>query len=237
MSWSIDESHSDPGETDIVRLPSDVLSSRRLCRLCVVRALRIGCHLDPRALSGLLVGRQLPESFQVSFYFAITTSQSGLNVDPLSWTCGANYVSRLLIVRSLVLIVRLPRMKDVRGIQVSVRVAADPLGFADTNFTVLVTNSDPATLNGALPLVSIQCKSVFAVCCGLQLIRPSSGDYDCSVLLPSIDLKVGTGYTLSFADVFNQSHIIASSSAFEVKAQGSTSRRAPGLIPLSHCLS
>jgi len=74
-----------------------------------------------------------------------------------------------------------------------------------TNFTVLITNQSPSLFNGPLALVSIQ------------------WDYDCSVLLPatSVSLPVGTGYVLSFANVFNQTDIIASSSPFEVKAEGS----------------
>jgi len=73
-----------------------------------------------------------------------------------------------------------------------------------TNFTVLISNQNPSFFNGPLALVSIQ------------------WDYDCSVLLPSVtSLPVGTGYLMQFADVFNQTHIIATSSPFEVKAQGS----------------
>jgi len=75
-----------------------------------------------------------------------------------------------------------------------------------TNFTVLINNQNPAVFNGPQALVSIQ------------------WDYDCSVLLAATTaagLPASTGYVLSFADVFNQTHIIAQSDPFEVKAAGS----------------
>jgi len=73
-----------------------------------------------------------------------------------------------------------------------------------TNFTVLVNNQNAATFAGPLALVAIQ------------------WDYDCSVLLPPVSsLPAASGYVLSFADVYNQSHIIASSDPFEVKPFGS----------------
>ncbi|KAG8925632.1 hypothetical protein FRC01_009895 [Tulasnella sp. 417] len=74
-----------------------------------------------------------------------------------------------------------------------------------TNFTVLVDNpTNKALFAGPQALIAIQ------------------WDYDCSVLLPNVNqLNPGTGYVLSFADVFNQSNIIAQSQPFEVKPLGS----------------
>ncbi|KIO34277.1 hypothetical protein M407DRAFT_126980 [Tulasnella calospora MUT 4182] len=74
-----------------------------------------------------------------------------------------------------------------------------------TNFTVLVDNpTNKALFAGPQALIAIQ------------------WDYDCSVLLPNVNqLNPGTGYVLSFADVFNMTHIIAQSQPFEVKALGS----------------
>ncbi|KAG9015930.1 hypothetical protein FRB90_004137 [Tulasnella sp. 427] len=74
-----------------------------------------------------------------------------------------------------------------------------------TNFTVLIDNpTNKALFAGPLALVAIQ------------------WDYDCSVLIPNLSqVNPGSGYVLSFADVFNQSHIIAQSQAFEVKPFGS----------------
>ncbi|KAG8859361.1 hypothetical protein FRB96_004576 [Tulasnella sp. 330] len=75
-----------------------------------------------------------------------------------------------------------------------------------TNFTVLINNANPATFPGPLALVSIQ------------------WDYDCSVLIPATGVEAipaGTGYTLSFANVYNQTDIIATSAPFEVKPVGS----------------
>ncbi|KAG9013864.1 hypothetical protein FRB93_000245 [Tulasnella sp. JGI-2019a] len=75
-----------------------------------------------------------------------------------------------------------------------------------TNFTVLLNNANPATFHGPQALVSIQ------------------WDYDCSVLLPATDvagIAAGTGYTLSFANVYNQTDVIATSAPFEIKAIGS----------------
>ncbi|KAG8950524.1 hypothetical protein FRC03_012843, partial [Tulasnella sp. 419] len=47
-------------------------------------------------------------------------------------------------------------------------------------------------------------------------------DYDCSILFqPVQSLTPATGYTLTFADVFNQTNVIATSEPFEVKAKGS----------------
>lgn len=73
-----------------------------------------------------------------------------------------------------------------------------------TNFTVLINNSNPTLFSGPLALVAVQ------------------WDYDCSVLLPPVpSLPAGPGYTLYFGDVFNQTHVIASSSVFEIKPVGS----------------
>jgi len=75
-----------------------------------------------------------------------------------------------------------------------------------TNFTVLIQNQNQALFNGPQALVAIQ------------------WDYDCSVDLPAsstAQIPVGTGYTLSFSDVYNQTNVIAKSSLFEVKASGS----------------
>jgi len=73
-----------------------------------------------------------------------------------------------------------------------------------TNFTVIVNNQSPTVFAGPLALVAIQ------------------WDYDCSVLLPPVaSLPAGSGYVLSFADVYNQSHIIASSDPFAIKPFGS----------------
>ncbi|KAG8954153.1 hypothetical protein FRC04_000373 [Tulasnella sp. 424] len=74
-----------------------------------------------------------------------------------------------------------------------------------TNFTVLVDNpTNKALFAGPQALIAIQ------------------WDYDCSVLIPQVSaVNPGTGYVLSFADVFNQSHVIAQSQPFEVKPLGS----------------
>jgi len=73
-----------------------------------------------------------------------------------------------------------------------------------TNFTVMINNASPTVFSGPLALVAIQ------------------WDYDCSVLLPPVaSLPAGSGYTLYFANVFNDTDIIASSSVFEIKPEGS----------------
>jgi len=75
-----------------------------------------------------------------------------------------------------------------------------------TNFTVLINNASPSTFNGPQALISIQ------------------WDYQCSVLVPptaTAGIPAATGYTLSFADVFNSTHVLATSQPFEIKAYGS----------------
>ncbi|KAG8920672.1 hypothetical protein FRC02_000758 [Tulasnella sp. 418] len=73
-----------------------------------------------------------------------------------------------------------------------------------TNFTVLIQNQNPTVLQGPLALIAVQ------------------WDYDCSILFqPVQSLTPATGYTLTFADVFNQTNVIATSEPFEVKAKGS----------------
>jgi len=75
-----------------------------------------------------------------------------------------------------------------------------------TNFTVLINNVSPTVFNGPLALIAIQ------------------WDYDCSVLIPATGvaaLPAGSGYTLSFANVYNQTDVIATSQQFEIKPLGS----------------
>ncbi|KAG8918720.1 hypothetical protein FRC00_012145, partial [Tulasnella sp. 408] len=73
-----------------------------------------------------------------------------------------------------------------------------------TNFTVLIDNPDKTLFAGPQALIAIQ------------------WDYDCSVLIPNVSqVNPGANYVLSFANVFNQSQIIAQSQPFEVKPLGS----------------
>ncbi|KAG9104970.1 hypothetical protein FRC06_002890 [Ceratobasidium sp. 370] len=75
-----------------------------------------------------------------------------------------------------------------------------------TNWTVLITNSDVNVLTTPLALIAIR-----------------KYNYDCSkTMIPGEQLKPGTGYTMVFANPFNNTDVFATSQSFEVKPVGST---------------
>ncbi|QRV75080.1 GPI-anchored small secreted protein [Ceratobasidium sp. AG-Ba] len=75
-----------------------------------------------------------------------------------------------------------------------------------TNWTVLIMNSDTTILSGPLALIAIR-----------------KYNYDCSkTIVPGEQLKPGTGYTMQFANPFNNTDVFATSESFEVKPVGST---------------
>ncbi|KAF8721431.1 hypothetical protein AX14_010373 [Amanita brunnescens Koide BX004] len=72
-------------------------------------------------------------------------------------------------------------------------------------YTVLITNSNPAVLSGPLAFIAELSNS------------------DCSELLTQdqINQAPATGYQLLFADILNSSHVYGTSEPFEIKALGS----------------
>ncbi|CDO75760.1 hypothetical protein BN946_scf184921.g36 [Trametes cinnabarina] len=73
-----------------------------------------------------------------------------------------------------------------------------------TNFTVLIANSNPAILVSPLAII------------------PQEPNYDCSKLITKdqINQGPGTGYTIQFANPFNETDIYAESQPFEIKNVG-----------------
>ncbi|KAF8799565.1 hypothetical protein BYT27DRAFT_7263881 [Phlegmacium glaucopus] len=74
-----------------------------------------------------------------------------------------------------------------------------------TNFTVLINNVDPKLLLGPLAFIAIQ------------------ESFQCSVTVSQdqVSQPVGTGYTLLFANPFNNTDVYATSEQFEIKPLGS----------------
>lgn len=74
-----------------------------------------------------------------------------------------------------------------------------------TNFTVLISNSNPAVLVQPQAIIAIQ------------------NTFDCSILVTQdqANQAPGTGYQILLADVFNSTDVFASSQPFEIKPLGS----------------
>lgn len=73
-----------------------------------------------------------------------------------------------------------------------------------SNFTVLITNSNPSILSAPLAIIAQQ------------------ENYDCSetIAKTQINESPATGYTIQLADPFNNTNIYAQSQPFEIKALG-----------------
>ncbi|KAK2465107.1 hypothetical protein APHAL10511_002915 [Amanita phalloides] len=73
-------------------------------------------------------------------------------------------------------------------------------------FTVFITNSNPAILTGPLALIAQQKNA------------------DCSLLIDKTQINQGpgTGYQIQFSDIINSSKIYATSDNFEIKPLGAT---------------
>jgi hypothetical protein len=74
-----------------------------------------------------------------------------------------------------------------------------------TNFTILVTNSNPSVFSGPIAIVAIE------------------NNYDCSktITQEQANQPVGTGYMIQLASPFNETDVYAQSQPFEIKALGS----------------